>query len=363
MTSNYLIPNTRTVLPPKEVYFDLIENIWNSRVITNNGVMVTALEKKLEERFSVKHALLVSNGTIALQLGIKALHLTGKILTTPFSYIATLNSILWENCSPIFCDIDEDTFCVGIENLRKVVKNNEISGILLTNVFGNPGSIDYIVKFAKDNNLKIIFDSSHCFDVEFNDHSIFNFGDVSTLSLHATKIFQTGEGGAIFTNDDLIATRIKLLRNFGHAGPNHFSSIGINGKMSEIHAALGLANLPNVTGHIQSRKSIVENYRNQINNCYRFQFFEQSVKQNYSYFPVIVKNEDTLLKIKEIMEINRIECRRYFYPSLNSVDFMSFNQPMPVSEDISSRVLCLPLYPEMTPIENDKVINILNSIS
>ena len=361
MTNNYLIPNTKTVMPPMDNYARLIHDIWNSRIVTNNGPMLISLENELAERFSVKHAMLISNGTLALQLSIRALNLKGNILTTPFTYIATLNSILWENCSPIFCDIDENTFCVNPETVTEAIGNNDISGILLTNVFGNPGSIDDLVKVAKVNNLKIIFDSSHCFDVKFDNNSVFNYGNISTLSLHATKIFQTGEGGAVFTNDDLIASRIKLLRNFGHTGTNDFSTVGINAKMSELHAALGLTNLPYISNHINARKNIVKNYENQLNHSYRFQKFEKKVQRNYSYFPIIVRSETRLLEIKDVMEANRIECRRYFYPSLNTLKFIEKGRSMPVSEDISSRILCLPLYPEMTPEDNNKVINILNS--
>jgi dTDP-4-amino-4,6-dideoxygalactose transaminase len=363
MTNNYLIPNTKTVMPPMDNYARLIHDVWNSRIVTNNGPMLISLENELAERFSVKHAMLISNGTLALQLSIRALNLKGNILTTPFTYIATLNSILWENCSPIFCDIDENTFCINPETVTEAIGNNDISGILLTNVFGNPGSIDNLVKVAKDNNLKIIFDSSHCFDVKFDNNSVFNYGNISTLSLHATKIFQTGEGGAVFTNDDLIASRIKLLRNFGHTGTNDFSTLGINAKMSELHAALGLANLPYISNHINARKNIVENYENQLNHSYRFQKFEKKVQRNYSYFPIIVRSETRLLEIKDVMEANRIECRRYFYPSLNTLKFIEKGRNMPVSEDISSRILCLPLYPEMTPEDNNKVINILNSFN
>jgi dTDP-4-amino-4,6-dideoxygalactose transaminase len=348
-------------MPSTEVYFELIDKIFDSRIITNNGLMVNTLEKELSDRFSVKHAVLVANGTLAIQLAIKALNLEGPIVTTPFSYIATLNSILWEKCTPIFCDIDEKTFCVNPESLVKVITDNNVNGIILTNVFGNPASIDKIVKVAQNNNLKVIFDSSHCFDVKFNNHSVFNFGDISTLSLHATKIFQTGEGGVVFTNDDLIASRIKLLRNFGHIGTNDFSTVGINAKMSEIHAALGLANLANIADHIKLRKNIVENYINNLNGSYEFQIFDNNIKQNYSYFPILVKNERKLLEIKRVMESNGVECRRYFYPSLNTLKFIAKSQKMPVSEEISSRILCLPLYPDMTLEENERVINILNS--
>jgi dTDP-4-amino-4,6-dideoxygalactose transaminase len=361
LTSNYVIPNTRTVMPSMKVYVELINKIWDTRILTNNGSMVTRLEKELADRFSVGHAILVSNGTLALQLSIKALNFRGKILTTPFSYIATMNSIIWENCMPFFCDINEETFCVDPEALVAAIKGNEISGILLTNVFGNTGPLDSLLKIAKDNNLKIIFDSSHCFDVNYQSNSIFNYGDISTLSLHATKIFQTGEGGVIFTNDELVASKVKLLRNFGHSGTNDFSSVGINAKMSELHAALGLANLPSVSGHIESRKTIVENYRSKLNSTYKFQIFDLAIKENYAYSPILVKNQSTLLEILDIMEANRIECRRYFHPSLNTLKFISNSQKMSVSEDISSRILCLPLYAEMTSEENEKVINILNT--
>lgn len=350
-------------MPPMEDYVALIKRIWDSRILTNNGTMLTALEKELTERFSVRHAILVSNGTLALQLAIQALNLEGKILTTPFSYIATVNSILWEKCTPVFCDINEETFCVDPETLTKSIRHNDVNGILLTNVFGNTGPIDSLIKVAHDNNLRIIFDSSHCFDVKYKNNSVFNYGDISTLSLHATKIFQTGEGGVVFTNNEMIASKIKLLRNFGHVGTNDFSMLGINAKMSEIHAAVGLANLPYISNHITSRKNIVENYRNNLNNSYRFQSFDVTIQQNYSYFPILVKNERRLIEIKDAMESNKIECRRYFFPSLNTLNFITHSQKMPVSENISSRILCLPLYPEMTVQENEKVINILNSFA
>ena len=363
MIKDYRIPNNRPMLPNLHDYVNRLKEIWEKNVLTNNGDNVKRLEIELKERFEVKNVILVANGTSALQLAIKSIGLKGNVLTTPFSYIATLNSILWEACNPIFCDIDSDSFCVSPTTIEKNIDIYKPSGIILTNVFGNTQSIEMICDIAHANNVKVIFDSSHCFDVKVRDSSIFNFGDLSTLSLHATKIFSTIEGGAIFTKNDELADRLKLLRNFGHSGPNEFKLPGINSKLSELHAAFGLVNLSRVTNNIENRKKIVNNYILNLSNNYKIQEFKPELTRNYSYFPIVTKNEKQVLKILSIMEESKIELRRYFYPSLNLLDFNFVSDPMPISEQISSRILCLPLFSEMTIKESDEVIDILMSIT
>ena len=237
-----MIPVTKPFLPPIEEYQKYTEGIWQRNWLTNNGPLVNELELKLKDYLQVPHLLFLNNGTIAIQIAIKALQLKGDIITTPFSYVATTSSIVWEGCQPVFVDIDKHTFNIDASKIEAAITPNT-SAILATHVYGNPCDIDAIAAIAKKHNLKVIYDAAHCFGTKYKGKSVFAYGDVCTTSFHATKLFHTVEGGAVFCNDADLLRKMAQLRNFGHDGPEHFNEVGINGKNSEFHAAMGLANL------------------------------------------------------------------------------------------------------------------------
>lgn len=333
---------TKPYLPTLKEYNEYLKKIWEHESLTNNGPFTKELEEKLCKFLGVKHCLLVSNGTIAIQIAIKALDLGGEIITTPFTYVATLNSILWEKCQPVFVDIDPHNMGIDPKKLESAI-TSKTTAILGVHVYGNPSSVHEIKKIADKHNLRVIYDAAHCFGTKLGRKSILKFGDISTLSFHATKLFHTVEGGAVVTNDDRIAKKIDLLRSFGHVGDQHFIP-GINGKLSEIHAAMGLANLPKVKSIIKKRSKISDVYNSILNKTGALTVSPPSnVEFNYAYFPVIFDSENTMLQIKDLLERNDINTRRYFYPSLNTLNYVEYKH-CPVAEDISSRILCLPMY-------------------
>ena len=254
---------TKSYLPKIEDYFHYVRKIWENNQLTNNGELVKELESNLKKYLDVENLLYCSNGTIVLQMAIKALELKGEIITTPFSYVATTNAILWENCKPVYVDIDKDTYCINADKIENSINKNT-TVILATHVFGNPCDVDKIDVIAKKYNLKVIYDGAHCFGAKLNSKSLLDYGDISTCSFHATKIFHTIEGGCLIVNDKKLTNKLKLLRQFGHVGDNYYS-IGINAKNSEFHAAMGLCILPHMDKIINKRKYITELYKLKLN--------------------------------------------------------------------------------------------------
>ena len=340
-----MINVTQPYLPPYEAYDTYLKTIWERKWLTNHGPLVQELEEKLKNYLGVKHLLYVNNGTIALQIALKALGVKGEIITTPFSYVATTNSILWEGCTPVFADIKNTDFNIDPNNIEALINENTVA-ILATHVYGNPCDVDAIKKIATKHNLKIIYDGAHAFGAELNGKQLLSFGDIATCSFHATKLFHTIEGGAIITNDDELAKKMALYRQFGHIGDDHFS-IGINGKNSEFHAAMGLCLLPMMKEFIAKRKSIAALYEKLLKDLpiQRPEAITGTV-YNYSYHPIIVDSEDRLHSIRSVLQKNDIVSRRYFYPSLN--DLPQFKgEDCPISENISVRALALPMYYEL----------------
>jgi len=355
------IPVTKTFLPPIDDYTSYIDKIWENQWITNNGEFVIELEKRLKEYLGVKHLFFVSNGTIALQIAIKALDLKEAIITTPFSYVATVSSIFWENCQPIFADIHPRTFCVSPDAIRKVITPST-SAILATHVYGNPCAVEEIQGIAKKFNLKVIYDAAHAFGVTYKDRSILAYGDISTLSFHATKVFHTTEGGAVITNSDELAHRISYLRNFGHKGHEDFFGLGINGKNSEFHAAMGLCNLKYMDSILSKREYLTGIYNDELEGLPLYQqALPSGVKYNFAYYPVVFETELKLKMTIETLKGENIFPRRYFYPSLNTLNYLEHTN-MPVSEDISKRILCLPLFHELKEIEVKRICNLISKI-
>lgn len=341
-----MIPVSQPFLPPKDEYDRLLSKLWESKWLTNNGVFVQQFEKELEEYLRVGSLHFVSNGTIALQLAIKALGVKNEIITTPFSFVATTTSILWEQCTPVFVDIDPQTLCMDANQIEAAI-TEKTEAILATHVYGIPCDVEKIEDIAKRHHLKVIYDAAHAFGVQYKGRSLLSYGDISAISFHATKLYHTIEGGAVVNNcgqdlDDQIAQ----LRSFGFVG-DHYYSAGINGKNSEFHAAMGLCNLKYIAENIEHRKKLTEEYNDLLDGKTGKVLIPENTIYNYSYYPVIFSTEDELLKVQLKLKQNGIETRRYFYPSLNRLPYLLKHDTCPISEDVSKRILCLPLFSDL----------------
>ncbi|MCP4521847.1 MAG: DegT/DnrJ/EryC1/StrS family aminotransferase [Cytophagales bacterium] len=353
-----MINVTKPFLPPYQEYEKLVEGIWKRNWLTNNGPLVNDLEIKLKDYLNLDHLSYVSNGTIALQIAIKALDLKGEIITTPFSYVATTSSIVWENCTPIFVDIDPLSFNINHKLIEQAI-TKKTSAILATHVYGNPCAIDEIEAIAKKHQLKVIYDAAHCFGTTYKGESVLKFGDISTISFHATKLYHTTEGGAIITTDPKILKSITYLRNFGHVDSETFSGIGINGKNSEFHAAMGVCNLKYADHILEKRKEDHKRYDECLNQLeLQKPLIAQKAGYNHAYYPIVFNSEQDCINVSNELNKNLIYARRYFYPILSNLDYVN-SSPMPIAEDISKRILCLPLYEQITPEEIDMICRII----
>jgi dTDP-4-amino-4,6-dideoxygalactose transaminase len=354
-----MINVTKPFLPPIELYTKYLKGIWERQWLTNNGPLVQELEEKLKNYLGVKNLLFVTNGTIALQIALKAMAHKGEIITTPFSYVATTNSVLWEGCTPVFADIKSTDFNIDPQKIEALITSETVA-VLATHVYGNPCDTDKIEKIAARHNLKIIYDGAHAFDVKYKGRQLLSYGDIATCSFHATKIFHTAEGGAIITNDDVLAEKMALYRQFGHVGDEHFS-IGVNGKNSELHAAMGLCLLPMMDQFINRRKILTDLYSRELKDLpIQWPVPLTETGYNYSYYPVILDTEERLLAVKNFLQAKGINTRRYFYPSLNNLPQFK-GEPCPVSEAISTRALALPLYYELTEAEVQNICTYIKS--
>ncbi len=339
-----------------------MKGIWSREWFTNNGPLLRQLETDLQQYLGSSRPAVVSNGTIALQIAIKALELKGEIITTPFSYIATTSSIIWEGCMPVFADIQPDTFNIDPEKIEEVV-TSATTAILATHVFGNPCDVETIESIARRHGLKVIYDGAHGFGVRYKSQSIYSYGDISTASFHATKLFHTIEGGALFADDESIMKRIELMRNFGHNGPHNFAEAGINGKNSEVHAAMGILMLQYIDTILEKRKEQYLYYRERLKNFPAiYQIILPGTTYNYSYFPIVLNNPTILEKVEKVLIENDISPRRYFYPSLSDLSFLAkHHNNTPNCRLISDNILCLPLYHTLSVEEIDRVCDTLYS--
>ena len=354
-----MIPVTKPFLPPREEYQELLNGIWTRQWLTNMGPLASQLEMDLKDYLKVNHLLFVTNGTIALQMAIKALEITGEIITTPFSFVATTSTIVWEGCNPVFVDIDKDTLCIDANKIEAAI-TDKTQAILATHVYGNPCEVERIDLIAKKHNLKVIYDAAHAFGVEVNGRSIFEFGDISTCSLHATKLYHSIEGGLLITKDPAILKKLASERNFGISGFDSFDDLGLNGKNSEFHAAMGLANLKYIEEISKKRKALTERYDDKLKNLKaRRPIWHDDSENNAAYYPVIFENEELMLKCKEHLQLNEIGTRRYFYPSLSSALPYVEPQHFPLTDDIGKCVLCLPLFYDLTMEEVDMICRLL----
>lgn len=354
-----MINVTKTFLPPQAEYNAILKRAWDKNWMTNRGVLVQELEEKLKQYLNVSNIIGTTNGTLPLQIAIKALKLTGEIITTPFSYVASTSSIVWEGCTPVFVDINPEYLTIDETKIEAAI-TPKTTAILATHVFGNPCAIEAIEIIAKKHHLKVIYDAAHCFGVTYKGQSIFNYGDISTCSFHATKVFHTGEGGALFTNTEDLNDTLFYHHNFGHKGALEFQGIGINAKMSELQAAMGLSILPYIDTIFTERKKVVDFYdRNLDFNKVRKMQLRQGTDWNFSYYPVIFESEAQLLNIEKMLNDNQIIPRRYFYPSLNKIEYTK-GEKMPISESIASRILCLPLYIGLTEKDLTRIVTHVN---
>lgn len=354
-----MINVTKSFLPSKVNFDALINNIWQRNWLTNNGPLVNDLELRLKEHLKLNHLLFLSNGTIAIQIAIKALELRGEVITTPFSYVATTSSLVWENCTPVFVDIDPHTLTIDPHKIEAAITEHT-TGILATHVYGNPCDIVAIATIAERHQLKVIYDAAHCFGTRYQGRSVLEYGDVSTISFHATKLFHTIEGGAVISSSAELTQRMAKLRNFGHDGPDTFPSVGINGKNSEFHAAMGLAILPHVDDILARRKTQYQYYCQKLVNLQvEYPQIVAGAEPNYAYFPIIFPAEAQLLRSVQELNHNYIYPRRYFFPSLNRLPYLGHTQNCPIAESLSERVLCLPLYHDLTEAEMDLIARIL----
>lgn len=351
-----MIPVTKPFLPPRAEYEHYLTGIWARNWLTNAGPLVTELEAKLTAHLGLQHLLYTTNGTLALQLAIKALGLKGEVITTPFSYVATCSSIVWEGCTPVFADIDPLTLNLDPNRIEDAITPHT-SAILATHVYGNPCDTEAIAAIARQYNLKVIYDAAHTFGTLYRGRSLYAFGDVSTASFHATKLFHTVEGGACMTADPELAQRIAYLRNFGHDGPERFNGVGINGKNSEFHAAMGLAVLPHMPQILEKRRQQWERYRQLLDGLpLEWPGILAGTISNRAYVAVLFPTEKLAVQVRDGLEALGIGTRRYFYPALTTLDYThSLAQPCLVAAGVASRVLCLPVYHDLNAAEVERI--------
>jgi dTDP-4-amino-4,6-dideoxygalactose transaminase len=348
-----MINVTKVHLPPLDEYVALLRGIWDRGHITNNGPLVVELERRLREQLGVPYLFLVANGTLAIHIAIKALRMTGSVITTPFSYVATTAAPVWENLKPLYADIDQ-RLCLDPAKLPGIWRD-DVSGIIATHVYGNACDVDGIAAFAKARSIPVIYDAAHAFGAKLRGRSLASFGDIATLSFHATKLFHSGEGGALIVHDPELAKRVEYLRNFGHASPESFHDFGTNAKVSELHAALGLCVLDRVPELIKARLALVALYDRELQGLPLTRpIRDAQLENNGAYYPILFADEETLHKVRSVLNTENIFPRRYFYPSLSTLHYVD-GGATPYADSISTRVLCLPLWAELEPMQVTRI--------
>lgn len=332
---------TAPALATIEDFSEILYSAWQSGVLTHNGPIVQELEKQIAISLSLNRYVAVVNGTLALQMAIRSLDLKGTIIVPAFTWIASVSSIQWEGCKVKFCDIDEETLNISLDSFENAI-TDDVVAVMPVHVFGNPCMVNDIADIAQKYSIKVIYDAAHAFGSTFNDQSILSFGDVSCTSTHATKLFNTGEGGGLISNSELLIKRFERLRFFGYDSKKIVDDIGTNAKMTEIHAALGLANLKLMQSTLSHRKVLNDLYRRELEQTSKIRFQTVSEGSNYSYFPLIFETHEAMIFTQAKLIENNFMPRRYFYPSLNTVPQCGDSSSMPVSESIASRILCIP---------------------
>lgn len=368
MGENKPIYVTQPALPPLESFIPYLREIWDNKILTNNGPFHERFEKDLAEYVGVKYLSLFVNGTLALVSALQALRITGEVITTPFSFVATTHSLWWNNIKPVFVDIEPVHFTLDPDRIEASI-TPQTTAIMPVHVYGNPCKIDEIQKIADRYGLKVIYDAAHAFGVKVDGKSILNFGDLSILSFHATKVFNTIEGGAIICNDEKTKRRIDYLKNFGFADEISVVAPGINAKMNELQAAFGLLQLKYVDEYINKRNGVVNLYRSILSGCDGLRFMDdiQGVSHTFPYFPILINadefgctRDDVYSRLKEF----NIYGRRYFYPLISNFSVykgLPSAQPgnLPVATKIAEQVICLPIYPELERTNVEKICSVI----
>jgi dTDP-4-amino-4,6-dideoxygalactose transaminase len=362
---------TRPLLPPIEEFYEYLKDIWESKWLTNNGKYHQALEKALCEYLGVEFISLFSNGTLALVVALQALRITGEVITTPFSFVASTHSLWWNNIKPVFVDIDPVSLNLDPHKIEAAITQHT-TAILPVHVYGNPCDVYRIKEIADLYGLKVIYDACHTFGVTVDNIPVLNFGDLSVMSFHATKVYNTFEGGAIVCHDEATKERIDNLKNFGFVGETMVVIPGINAKMNEVQAAMGLLQLKYIGQAIDKRKKIAARYRDALKNIAGLTYMEDfpGVKHCYSYFPVRIDKQNfgkTRDDVYEKLKRHNIFGRRYFYPLISQFPTycgLESAKPgkMPVAEKVTDEVICLPIYPDMGTQIIDRIVAILTSI-
>lgn len=354
-----MIPVTKPFLPPEEEYLKLIDDIYSSCTLTNQGPKVQLFEEEVKSLLHLKNFQYVTNGTVALQLALRALGVSsGEVITTPFSYVATVSAVLWERCKPVFADVESERLTIDPKKIEEKISPNT-KAILGVHVFGHPCKVDEIDEISQKYGIPVIYDAAHAFGVKKAGRSIFDWGDVSTCSFHATKLLHTIEGGGCICKSDSLASQIDLIKRFGHNADNHLC-LGINAKQSEFHASMGICNLEHFPEILEKRKRLSKKYDQLLSRKLKIFSAEEDVEYNYAYYPVIFPDEKVLLRVLRALRDQEIFARRYFYPSLNTLPYLGETNSCPVSEDISLRILCLPLYYDLEGEDVERICSAIN---
>ena len=335
-----------------------VDSIYASRWLTNHGPLCCELEERLKDYLGVRNVVLVNNGTLALQVAYRALGVTGSAITTPFSFIATSSTLQWENIRPVFTDICPNTWNLDPSKIEAGLQS-DTQAIVATHVFGNPCAVEQIERVAKRNQLKTIYDGAHAFATQHGGQSVLNWGDATTLSFHATKLFHTIEGGAVITNDDDLADRIRLMGNFGIADYETIEGLGTNAKLNEFSAAMGLCVLDDIDSILEQRAEIGHFYEHCLGNYFQLQQADAGSQVNYSYFPVALQNHRQMLDVRSALQAQGINPRRYFYPSLDTVEYLQPQKPQAHSRGLAQRILCLPIYPGLEREVQERIVDTL----
>ncbi|KDE40454.1 UDP-4-amino-4-deoxy-L-arabinose--oxoglutarate aminotransferase [Nitrincola lacisaponensis] len=370
-----MIPVTQPYLPERSRLDKYIDGIYERCWLTNNGPLVQELTQRLEAYLGVENLLLVGNGTLALQIAFRTLGIqrpvgkrSAEAITTPFTYIATASAIKWEGIEPVFADIDANTWCIDPERIREKI-SSRTRALVPVHVFGNSCDVESINKIARQHRLKVIYDASHAFGVKLGKQSLLSLGDASTLSFHATKLFHSIEGGAIIFKRKRDLKKARKLINFGITGPEQIEALGINAKMTEFQAAMGLSVLDEITQNLNGKERVYKTYENLLKAGYyaasvTFQKQHTDIRENHAYVPVLFNDEDTCLKVKAILHQNGYQARRYFNPSLDTLRILTKRKhKCRVSRDISSRILCLPTYATFEDLHIASIARLIRDLS
>ncbi|MBK1813065.1 DegT/DnrJ/EryC1/StrS family aminotransferase [Clostridium sp. YIM B02505] len=360
---------TKSFLPPLDEYIESLKTIWDTRWITNNGYFHNQLQNSLKEYLNVENTTLFTNGHLALDVAIKALGLKGEVITTPFTFASTTHAIVMNGLTPVFCDINMDNLTIDTNKIEALITENTCA-IIPVHVFGYPCNIDEIEKIAHKYNLKVIYDAAHVFGVEVNGVGIGNFGDISMFSLHATKVYNTIEGGLLTYNNVMYERKMNLLKNFGISGYEQVEEVGLNAKMNEFQAAMGLINLKYVDGQIANRRRIAKIYRENLKEVSGIRYLNdlKNVKHNYAYFPIII--DETKLGIDRNQLYDRLRefnviTRKYFYPLITDFDCykgLYNDNDLMNAKYVADRVLTLPIYGELSEEDALKITKLIKFV-